>query len=179
MTTDKKSSMWWAELLLDEARQLDWLVKQYHGEVMAGERIRTIFGKFNLSDRDAKVVEGVAREEDLHAKWIGELLQSRGVEPSRLSEHKERYWAAQPVDNLRSPEEAAAVGHLAEVMRLSRIKAIVNNPDSPFDIAKVMKKILRQELGHAAKFKRLSNSRAIDDARGGHDAGLNALGLAS
>jgi hypothetical protein len=177
MSVDEKSSVWWEELLADEERQLGWLSKQYHGEVMAGERIRTVFGKFNLGERDARIVESVAAEEDLHAKWIGELLQARGVEPTKLEAHKERYWKAQPVDNLGSVEEAAAVGHLAEVMRLSRIKAIADNPNTPKDISEVMCKIFIQEVGHAAKFKKLSSPEALAEAQTGHDEGLNALGL--
>ena len=83
------------------------------------------------------------------------------------------------MDNLGSVEEAAAVGHLAEVMRLSRIKAIANNPKSPADISADMCKIFIQEVGHAAKFKKLSSPEALAEAEVGHERGLNALGLAA
>jgi hypothetical protein len=171
----KTSKQWWNELLVDNDKMIDWLKKQYHGEMMAGTRIREVFAKFDLSDADAKLIEKVALEEDLHAYWIGELLEERGVTPEMLK-HEERYWkhAFAEIDTV---EDAAAVGFLAEEMRLRRILTISTCVRSPYDIKQVMKRIYTQELGHVEAFRQLTDADTIIEHMSNHTEGLNALGL--
>lgn len=173
----KSSLVWWEVLLADPAKQIEWLKKQYHGEVLAGRRIRRIFGKFKLDAIDQAIVDRVASEEDQHALWLGNLLEDRGVNPEMLTEHEERYWDTDKLDEIASVEEAAAIGFHAEVMRLARIKTIRDHPDSPEDMSAVMARIFEDEVGHVAAFKGLTNPDAIEAAREDHDTGVNALGL--
>lgn len=171
----KSSQEWWDEILMDGGKMVYWLKRQFHGETLAGARIREVFSKFDLTEEDKALVEKVASEEDLHARWIGELLDARGV-PLDLLHHEERYWK-HAYDNLDTVEDAAAVGFLAEEMRLSRIKVIAECERSPYDIKKVMARIYTQELGHVEIFKNLTDSEAIEAHLDNHNSGLNALGL--
>jgi tRNA isopentenyl-2-thiomethyl-A-37 hydroxylase MiaE len=171
----KTSKEWWDTLLADNDKMVDWLKRQYHGELMAGGRIREVFKVFELSQEDAKKVAKVAREEDLHASLIATLLEERGV-PAEVLEHEERYWK-HAYDKMDTVEDAAAVGFLAEEMRLERISVIANCVRSPFDIKKVMGRIYTQEVGHVQTFKDLTNADAIEAHMEKHNEGLNALGL--
>ncbi len=173
----KTSKEWWDELLVDNDKMINWLKRQYHGERMAGNRIRIVFDNFDLSCEDARNIVKVADEEDLHAKWIGELLEARGV-PAEVLVHEERYWE-HAYQNLGTKEDAAAVGFLAEEMRLERILAIASCERSPHDIKKVMNRIYIQELGHVKVFKNMTNGAAIEAHMDSHNEGLNALGLVS
>ena len=174
----RTSKEWWADLLGNGPLLLDWLTKQYHGEVLAGVRIRKVFSEFELTPKEGRAIEQIATEEDLHAKWIGGLLEARGVKPKVLGAHKERYWK-ETLTDISDKANAAAVGYLAEDMRLERIRAIVESKDSPKDIASVMKRILRQEVKHASIFKSLSTPELIAAHKGSHHRGRELLGLVS
>ncbi len=176
---DAASLVWWDELLENPTKQIEWLKKQYHGEVLAGKRIRNIFSQFKMNADDQAIIARVANEEDQHALWLGELLLARGVTPSMLNDHVERYWDYDKLNAIASVKEAAAIGYHAEVMRLSRIKVIRDHPDSPKDMAETMAKIFKDEVGHVSAFKGLTNPDAIEATRDDHEMGVNALGLSA
>lgn len=175
----KASIIWWDALIADPAKQIEWLKKQYHGELLAGQRIRKIFGEYDLSDLDKLRIEAIANEEDTHAEWIKMLLITRGVTAEALTEHKERYWEKIPLDSIKSSKEAAAIGFHAELMRLDRIAVIRDCPQSPQDMAKTMGAIYQDEIGHVITFKALSTPGIIEATRLDHEDGVNALGLSA
>jgi len=174
----KTSKEWWKLMLTDAELMLVWLEKQYHAELAAGKKIREVFSKFTMSNEDMGTLLKLAREEDRHALWLGQLLEARGVDLSTLEAHKPRYWSVIDTDNQLTLEDVAAIGHHAEVMRLERLEAIVNGDSrTPADIRRVMRRILTEELRHATIFKELSNSEAIERHLGSHIEGKALLGL--
>jgi hypothetical protein len=170
-----KSQQWWDKVKQDQPKLLDWLKSQYHGEKTAAIRIRGEFSKFDLKQSQLALIEKIAKEEELHADWVGELLASRGLTPELLNK-KERYWEKTMV-NMDTLEDVAAIAHHAENMRLERIQVIVDDPETPEDIREVFAKILPMEVNHEKWFAALSNEEAILSHKGNHSEGRQVLGL--
>lgn len=171
----KTTQQWWDEVSNDESLLVDWLKDQYHGEVTAEKRIRDLLTQYELGDKVKRLINKIADDEKQHAEWVKGLLESRGI-TAEVLEKEERYWnKVLPVGDV-SFEEMAAIGHHAETMRLERIKVLAQDTKYP-DISDVFKRILPDELFHAAAFEAVSTPEAIANASDNHRAGLNALGL--
>lgn len=168
---------WWNRVSTSEEEMVKWLKAQYHGEATAEARIRKAIKRFNLTGIKAKIIASIADDEAKHTKWVAKLLESRGITPEILVK-EERYWNEVLPQDLEENnfEYFAAVGHLAETMRLDRITLLAS--DERFeDIAKVMSKIYPDEVFHARAFKELSSSKKIKQAKKYHNLGMNAIGL--
>ncbi len=170
----RTSQEWWSELKLSPERQIDWLKKQYHGELLASERVA------QLSDdcrgtRWHQTLETIAQQEAKHAGWVGELLHARGIEPERL-EKNERYWNVVLAEVNTFEGLAAAAAH-AEAMRLERIKVIYNDPDTEDDIRAVFGKILHEEEFHVKAFTRMAGDEALAAALAKHEEGMAAINV--
>ena len=171
----RTSQEWWDATKHNHQALVKWLKDQYHGERMAAVRIDQAFKGFELSILRRSLVTRVAREEAVHARWIGELLYNRGVEPAILDK-EERYWSAVGVD-MSTAEDVAAIAHHAETMRLERIRAIVEDPHTADDIRAVFKRILPMEVKHAKWFEFLTTPQHLAKHLDNHKAGRQALGL--
>ena len=177
--TGRTTAQWWEEVSNDPEKMIDWLKKQYHGERTAADRIQDMILNIPGNAKDAwrrRVLNGIVVDEIKHAIWVEDLLKSRGIAPAIL-EKEERYWnETLPAAEGKSFEYMCAGGHLAETMRLDRIKLLAE--DSRFsDIAEVFQKILPDEEFHAKLFAVLSTPEDIEEARKYHNEGMNALGL--
>jgi hypothetical protein len=174
----KTSQQWWDEVKVDQAKLIDWLKDQFHGEMMAAIRVQRLFldGPVKLPTDQRAIILRISREEMLHARWIKKLLTNRGIAAEILIK-EERYWnKVLPADE-SDAQELAAIAHLAETMRLERIQVIAEDKTAPHDIRKVFKKILPMELNHAKWFAEMTTEACVDAARDNHNLGLNALGL--
>jgi len=175
----RTSSEWWRQVKADPALLLDWLRKQYHGEATAAVRMREFLARFGGQARDPRwvaTVEEIARQEEAHAGWVGELLRARGEEPAVISGKVERYWQA-TLPGIESWESGCAVAAHAEAMRLERIRVIAADPDAPADVREVFARILPQEEFHERAFRAFASDEALTAALKGHAAGAEALGL--
>lgn len=180
----KTTQQWWEEVSTNEERFNDWLKNQYHGERTAADRIQDLISivpqgtdsENNKWSWRHKILRGILVDEVRHSFWIGELLTARGITPEILVKD-ERYWKETlSTWEGKSFEQLCAIGHLAEAMRLDRIKLLA--ADSRFqDVAEVFTKILPDEEFHTALFGILSTPAAIEEARVNHVAGMNAMGL--
>jgi rubrerythrin len=174
----RTSQEWWAETKADSSKLLRWLKNQYHGEATAAMRINQFLAAYAEQAPNHKQVETIrkiAGQEERHAAWISELLQSRGVEAAIL-EKRERYWD-QTLGGIQSFVTGCAVAAHAERMRLDRIRAIVSDAAAPADIRAVFKKILRQEEFHERAFRAFAGHAAMEATREHHEAGARSLGL--
>ncbi len=169
----RTSAEWWAGVKATEATLVAWLEKQYHGEITAAERIERYAVGADPRWRDTLAC--IAADERKHAAWVGELLAMRGVEPVILDK-LERYWT-RTLGGIRTFEDAAAVAHHAETMRLERIRVIAGDPAAPADVRAVFALILPDEEFHARAFGRMAGDAAIERARPAHLAGVAAIGL--
>jgi rubrerythrin len=167
--------MWLSEVLGNPELMIDWLKKQYHGEVTAAGRIRTFAREYAHKNRDKRVLEIIASQEELHAAWVAELLVSRGIVPEVLVKD-ERYWN-ETLPGISDFHSGAAVASHAERMRLDRIHAICVHTDTPDDIREVFLKILPQEEFHERAFGDMAGQAALVETNGAHERGLHALGL--
>ena len=177
MTNSKE---WWNQVKNDPVRLLDWLKKQYHGEVTAAERIRAFMDSYGhqATNHELEILTEIVKQEEKHAEWIGELLTSRG-EAAELIENKEsRYWD-KTLPGITRWSTGCAVGAHAESMRLERIRVICKDSETPADIRKVFVKILPQEEFHARSFRMFSTAAALDKTIENHISGKNALGLSA
>jgi rubrerythrin len=175
----RTSAEWWRDVGADPALLMDWLRKQYHGEATAAVRIREFLSRFGNQARAPRwsaVVEEIARQEETHAEWVGELLRARGEEPAVIAGKTERYWDA-TLPGIASWESGCAAAAHAEAMRLERIRVIVADPQAPADIRDVFSRILPQEEFHERAFRAFSSDAALTAALEGHAAGAEALGL--
>lgn len=175
----KTSMQWWNETKGDPEKLIHWLKQQYHGEVTAAKRIKELFlapGN-TLTNKQASIILRICKEEEIHAKWIKEILSHYGV-TAEVLQKEERYWNAVLTEEAKqSTESLAAVAHLAEAMRLERISVIASDAYSPKIIRNVFKRILPMELKHTEWFKSLTTTEHIHKALPNHYDGKNALGL--
>jgi rubrerythrin len=175
----RTSAEWWQAVKADPALLLDWLRKQYHGEATAAVRMREFLAQFGTEARDPKwvaTVEEIARQEEMHAAWVGGLLRARGEEPAVIIGKSERYWQA-TLPGIESWESGCAVAAHAEAMRLDRIRVIAADLDAPADIREVFARILPQEEFHERAFRAFASDEALTAALETHAAGAEALGL--
>ncbi len=173
--TKRTSLNWWEHMLVTPDAFTGWLQDQYHGEVTAASRIRTFAATFATDRRHQVVLELIAKQEELHAAWVADLLLARGVEPVVL-EKVERYWE-ETLPGIVDFTSGAAVASHAERMRLERIRVICEHPSSPDDVRQVFQKILPQEEFHERAFALMAGSEALTETAGAHEKGLEALGL--
>lgn len=167
---------WWKRVSSDESEMVNWLKNQYHGEITAYHRIKKLKDRYELTDKQSRIIDRIAQDEFNHADWVKGLLDSRGIEAEVLDKES-RYWnATNPEDPSLSFEEVCAIAHHAEVMRLERITLLASD-DKYQDIAEVFSKIISDETYHAQAFGNLSTPEAIERFRGNHELGKQALGL--
>lgn len=171
----RTSKEWWESVKKDPDKFLEWLKNQYHGEVTAAERIRSLILVYEADPKWKETVEEIARQEEQHAVWVGDLLKTRGVDPQVLDK-TERYWD-KTIKQITDWDTGCAVAAHAEKMRLERIEAICNDPESPEDVREVFAKILVQEQFHEKAFRAFTTDEAMERTLQGHLGGLNELGL--
>ena len=171
----KTTAQWLEEVKFAPNKLNHWLHRQYIGEVLAASRIRQLADDCK-NPKHKRVIEKIADDEDNHAEWVKQLLITRNIPIPIPTYENTRYWA--PIlGNEFSFEEVAGVGHHAETMRLSRIRAIAEDGEMDEDIREVFKRILPDETFHAQAFEAMSTPEAIEYTRKFHVAGTNVLGL--
>lgn len=172
----QNSKDWWIEVSQSREKFADWLQKQYHGESTAAGRIR-IMAVEAEKDSHRFILEKIATQEEYHAKLVGDLLDKYGVAPKSEEEFGvSRYW-----DTVKPAQEdfrtkCAIAGH-AEAMRLERIRAIVDDPNTPLDVYSVFCIILQDEIWHEQAFKRMAGEEALDKVKPCHNKARELLGL--
>lgn len=178
MKKTRTAKEWYDGIKASDEALVEWLKNQYHGEVTAAERIRSLILCYSPPTEHpkwAETVEIIAKQEEAHAEWVGDLLRARGVEPLKLVKD-ERYWN-NTINQIEDWDTGCAVAAHAEKMRLERIRVICEDPDSEKDIVQVFEKILVQEEFHERAFREFAGDEAMQKTLEGHLAGLNALGL--
>lgn len=175
----KTSREWWNEVKADNAKLIDWLKRQYRGEVSAVQRLQAVKMKFEM-DMTAEQFDNLSRigsQEAQHARWIKELLNDRGVRADVDKENAEnRYWSAVDLSYMDFVK-TMAVGAHAERMRLHRIWAIAEDKMAPWDIRDVFMKIRNDEEYHAKFFAEAAGEEALLATADDHEAGKRLLGL--
>ncbi len=172
----RTSKQWWEEVKADTEKFNRWLVKQYRGEVTASNRINLFATHFaDEGSFQAKLLKSIALDESKHARWILDILKSRGLEPS-IEGAGERYWS-KTVPRILSFEYGCAVGAHAEGMRLERIRTIAGDESAPADIRSIFQRILEDEVFHERAFREMAGPEAMDRTLAAHRQGREVLGL--
>lgn len=175
----QSAQQWWGQTRADEQALMSWLRRQYHGEAMAARRLEAFVARYGEQAKRPQWLTTVATiitQEREHARWIGELLASRGEQARLLDEHTERYWE-QTLEGIESWETGCAVAAHAERMRLERIRVIAADEEAPADIRAVFARILPEEEFHERAFGALTSPEALELTRDQHERGARALGL--
>lgn len=168
---------WWREVKTSPTKFVEWLQKQYVGEVTAVRRIDTlILTHLPLKSAARIIVTKIIDDEKRHAEWIGDLLKFYMVKPAQVDTG--RYWSEvlRDLEPLDLPYRLAIAAH-AETMRLARIEVIAADPETPENIREVFQKIFYDENFHANAFESLAGEEAMEQARSNHCKGMEALGL--
>ena len=172
----RDAQSWWSGVKNDDARLRSWLLDQYRGETTAAGRIELLRDRHAAAHpRAHRVLTTIASQERRHARWVGALLQARGIAPA-VSDKPERYWR-QTLGGIQDLNTGCAVGAHAEKMRLERIEVIASDESAPADIRAVFTRILREERFHERAFRELAGPAALDATRNAHTLGRRALGL--
>jgi tRNA isopentenyl-2-thiomethyl-A-37 hydroxylase MiaE len=172
----RTSEQWWKETKATPELILEWLKKQYTGEVTAAKRILELGTKFTVSDHYKDVLAVISTQEETHALWIKQLLATRGVDTPVVGKSEDRYWK-ETLPGIVDFETGSAVAAHAEKMRLARIRAISNDPTADADIREVFKKILKDEIFHEKAFRSMSTPEAMAKTFPNHEEGAKILGL--
>jgi rubrerythrin len=168
---------WWNDTRAYESKIIDWLRRQFHGEAYAVKLMTFFLEKFARNEPEwaCKTLRVIVQQEALHAKWIGELLRRRGVEPTLLQK-KERYWnEVRPY--IDSFESYCAAIKLVESMALHKDIVISSHPDTPGDIREVFRRLRVDETFHAGFYGLLARPDELERMRVHHDNGMQAIGL--
>lgn len=186
-TLEAQSIAWWDAVKADPEKLQRWLISQWRGEHTAATRIRELILSHNppvpaeQAERWIATVERIACQEEQHARWVAELLRTRGVDVETLPPHpeaKSRYWEkTHPISDWAT---GCAVAAHAEAMRLARIRAICHDLTLPPDLADVrgvFGRILPEEEFHEQAFSEFTTDAARRATQPGHEAGMAALGL--
>lgn len=172
----QSSEAWWNEVSQSKKKFADWLQKQYHGENTAAQRIRHMVEETEVSAHKL-VLARIATQEEYHAKLVGDLLEKYGVQEKPAEEFGEsRYWSAVAPAQEDFFTKCAIAGH-AEAMRLERIRAIVNDQNTPLDVYSVFCIILQDELWHEKAFKAMAGEETLDRVKPCHNKARELLGL--
>ncbi len=170
------SEQWWDVTRHDDGQLVDWLQKQYHGEVTAADRIRAFAEAYaEPGSHAARLLDIIAGQETDHANWVGDLLVIRGIEPVVLDK-EERYWE-ETLPKIGDFATGAAVAAHAEHMRLERIRVIADHPETDTDIQRVFDRILPQEVFHERAFASLAGDEAMAATLAAHNQGRQTIGL--
>lgn len=171
----KTTQEWLSEVKNDPSKMQHWLERQYVGEALAAQRIQAL-ADAQSGNRAHKILCKIVSDEMVHCSWVADLLTARGIELPKPTYDADRYW--KPVlTTVENFDDMAAAGHLAEAMRLVRIRAIVADQEIDQDIREVFQKILPDEEFHTVAFAALTTREAVERMRDKHEAGLQALGL--
>lgn len=168
------SKEWWDRTKASPATIVEWLEKQFHGEVTAADRIER-YCTSKAPTHWVATLQRIAADERKHAGWIADLLTVRGVTAERR-EKNERYWSAvSTVD--KSFENVTAIASHAETMRLERIRVIAEDESAPEDLRGTFTRILQDEVFHEQAFRRMAGERAMQSNAALANEGRAALGL--
>lgn len=176
------SKQWWDATKHDEQALERWLTAQYIGErtaVMRLQKLAQICLEHNLPAWKRRLVKLIAGDEYKHASWVADLLFHFQFPVPFVHDkavYEGRYWEKVLVGD-KTVEDLFAVGALAEDMRLKRIRAIVEDPETHPKFREIFAKILDDEEGHAAIFAVLAGPEALARNAGQHAEGYKALGL--
>lgn len=169
----KTTKDWLEEVTNNSDKFNRWLERQYVGEMLAADRIRSLAEMESPFKYTLKVV---ADQELVHAKWIRGLLIKRKIALPEVTLDGTRYW--EPIlGELINLDELCAAGHHAEAMRLVRIRAIADCNEMPDDVRKIFKRIESDEAFHAEVFGLMSTEAAKTKTFDLHLKGLEMLGL--
>jgi rubrerythrin len=166
------SVQWLDSVKINKYKFNNWLSQQWLAEVKAAQEIKILSD--NAEDKHKKVLLKISSDESKHANLLKELCEKRNLTIAKDSSN--RYYDNIKLQSL-SQDELYAIGHYAEGMRLSRIRAICNDPEIDFDIRVSFSNILKDEIMHEKAFKRITSESALSAMRGKHDLGVAALGL--
>lgn len=172
----KTSQEWWDEVKASPEKTLDWLKKQYVGEITAMFRVSEFSLKFSKDRRSTTTLLLISTQEGNHADWIRGLLEARGVNIASVTHENKRYWN-EALKGIEGFDTGCAVAAHAEAMRLERIRVICDDESAPADIRAVFQKILPEEIWHEKAFRTMSTPEAMETTRDNHEAGMAALGL--
>lgn len=171
---ENNSKLWWISVKNDETLLNEWLIKQYRGERQAAEKIDLLYMN-DLNNIHAKTLALIAQQEEKHASWIMQLMDARNIGPDNSDPHQ-RYWK-ETMSGMVDFEHTTALAAHAENMRLARIRAIVNDEESPADIRDVFSKILKEEEFHERAFKSMTTDEIYENTKTLHESGMRVLGL--
>ena len=151
----------------------NWLSQQWLAEVRATREIKVLSD--NAESNHKRILARISSDEQKHADLLKGLCEKRGLNIAVKSTN--RYYGSIELETL-SQDELYAIGHYAEGMRLSRIRAICSDESMPADIREVFSVILKDEIMHEKAFGRIASAGAIMKMKNKHELGAAALGLA-
>jgi tRNA isopentenyl-2-thiomethyl-A-37 hydroxylase MiaE len=167
----KTSKQWWEETKNNPEKFNKWLSQQWLAEKEAFDKIKQL--SFN-DPKNASILTKIATDELKHSYLLESLCTKRGVEIAQSS--SDRYYGSIKLQEL-SQDELYAIGHYAEGMRLDRIRAIVEDTDTPEDVSFAFNIILKDEIMHEKAFGAIASKSALNSMKNKHELGVQALGL--
>lgn len=166
------SEQWLKSVKTNKSKFNNWLSQQWLAEVKAQDEIQKL--QTNAKEKHKKILSRIALDEGKHAELLRVLCEKRNVSIAKDSTN--RYYGSIKLPEL-SQDELYAIGHYAEGMRLSRIRAICNDPDIDADIKSTFAVILKDEVMHEKAFGCIASKSALAKMKNKHELGVAALGL--
>lgn len=174
----RTSKEWWAEIKSDPEQLVEWLRRQYVGEIAAVNLLSEVLLRFGgqANMQEWENVHRVMLQEATHARWMRQVCEGRSIKLGADESAERRYWkeVLPHVSNFREAMDAA---FHAEHMRLERIRLVAAETDPAFaDLAKTFARILPHEEWHEEIFGEMRQAGAGSVTRY-HENGLQALNL--
>lgn len=173
----KITEEWWTKCLNDKEKLEHWLVGLYNNEKDAEERFLSFANTFCKNDRQAyDIFESIALQERNHALLVENILKNRNIELYYISTKNGRYWR-NTLPCIYNMKTAAAIGAYAEGLSLKRMRAIINDKNTPQDLIDLFKIIEPEEAYHAKMLQKIATKYGMKAVKDCHDKGLEELGL--
>ena len=164
MELSDRTLAWWERLLADEAAMNRWLIK-LHGTEIGGYHDNLSFNmRFNDGRCDnlaGRIFSDTGRDEKKHAFILEELLAERGLGTLQDVDTPSIYWDTM-YTALEDIKSAAAILYHGEKLAADRFHIIAEHNGTPADIKYFLDIALPEEQFHAAAFKALAGSDAIE-----------------
>jgi hypothetical protein len=170
------TTRWWEELLKDECRMNNWLLKLQQTELDGYIGNIAADGKWNTAPdlTIRKVLKATANDEQRHSDLLVKLIRDRGLEPYQYESGVSGYWSDMDAA-ITDIKSFCAVCHIGERLAAERFEILLKHSDTPRDIKIFLEKALPDESYHATAFLACAGEVEIEKAMIVHNIAMQRL----
>lgn len=175
MSLSDFTKQWWEQKLL--AGMEDWLVRLRSTEWDAANRFQLTLDTWPVTGDALYVFSRIMADERRHSSMVETVLVQTGIPfPESAAVGRERYWE-QVWPKVSSFQHACAALMFGETLAITRFRVICEHPDTPAFVKELIERLIPDEYRHIRELSDLAGLEAINEMRGHHHDGMEALNI--